>query len=384
MKSLLINTQLNTAQLITPQYTSLLHKRQHSSMPILTYITPWNSNGYQYTVDYIYKFDIISPVWYTMKLSTTQSTNNNKSSRFHAYIDGRLNTDNYYLTELHNKSIEFNHTISITPRILLEFDNAGTILKLIKSNKLQQYVTHKIIALIQQYSYNGIVLECTNVYPITQQLINDKSIGNKLVNKFIVTFSRAIKQYNNKLLFILVVRPTNPNSLYYNYHDFLYTQSSVDYISLMTYDYSASSTTPGGNAPIQWISDSIHNLIGVHNLNNHTITNKLLIGLNYYGYQWNNMNQLQSQQPNAVISDQWIYMINDALNHNDLVTIDWLDDIAEHRVTIQHITDTIHTNIMMIPTVTSIYRRIELCKKYNTGISIWELGQGNTDLISLL
>jgi chitinase domain-containing protein 1 len=69
--------------------------------------------------------------------------------------------------------------------------------------------------------------------------------------------------------------------------DFEKLRDSYDSFSVMTYDYSSNSN-PGANSPITWARTCMENLCP-SNTNDHTCKSKLLMGLNFYGYDYTPM-----------------------------------------------------------------------------------------------
>ena len=50
----------------------MLDQEQHSELTVLGYVTPWNPRGKHLTEEYRRKFDLVSPVWYTVHADESQ------------------------------------------------------------------------------------------------------------------------------------------------------------------------------------------------------------------------------------------------------------------------------------------------------------------------
>ncbi|CAI0469915.1 unnamed protein product [Linum tenue] len=68
---------------------SLNASRRNYAYPVLAYVTPWNSKGYDVAKKYTKKFTHISPVWYDLK-----------SQGSGLVLDGRHNADTGWMSEL--------------------------------------------------------------------------------------------------------------------------------------------------------------------------------------------------------------------------------------------------------------------------------------------
>ncbi|EPS63314.1 hypothetical protein M569_11472, partial [Genlisea aurea] len=107
--------------------------------PMLAYITPWNSQGYEMANRFVNKFTHLSPVWYEIK---------SKGAGF--ILEGRDNSDKAWMRETRRIS-----NIKILPRILLE----AFPMQLLRKKRHRDEVIDLIVSECLVMQYDGIVLE---------------------------------------------------------------------------------------------------------------------------------------------------------------------------------------------------------------------------------
>ena len=88
-------------------------------------------------------------------------------------------------------------------------------------------------------------------------------------------------------------------------------------------------------------------------------SSKILLGLNLYGYRY----MLDGSEP--IIGSNYLKY----LKENDDVQLQFDDKSVEHFI---HYND----EYIFYPTLYSIKKRIDLAAEFQTGLSLWELGQG--------
>ncbi|KAG6749607.1 hypothetical protein POTOM_046665 [Populus tomentosa] len=240
---------------------------RHYTYPVLAYITPWNSKGYEMAKRFTNKFTILSPVWYDLKSQGTGLV-----------LEGRHNADMGWISELRR-----NGNALVLPRVVLE----AFPKELLKKKKLRDKAIDLIISECKEMEYDGIVLESWSRWA-AYGVLHDPEMRNKAL-QFIkqlghamhsVISSRNGKQY---LQLVYVIGP--PYSEKLQPHDFgpedLQSLSDdVDGFSFMTYDFS-SPHNPGPNAPLKWIRFTLQILLG--NSGARALANKIFLGINFYG-----------------------------------------------------------------------------------------------------
>lgn len=76
--------------------------------------------------------------------------------------------------------------------------------------------------------------------------------------------------------------PYAPSSPLFAHEDLLEVHDAVDWLSLMTYDYSTAQR-PGPSAPLGWMEKSVKALLGETFALGGPVAAKVLLGLNFYG-----------------------------------------------------------------------------------------------------
>lgn len=149
------------------------------------------------------------------------------------------------------------------------------------------------------------------------------------------------------------------------------TLTSVDYISFMTYDYTVTNY-PGPNAPLDWITKTVMEIIPHEKREDIKVTNKIMLGLNFYGMKFE-----QPSAPSPIVGQQYL----DTIKERKRDSLRWSSVHAEHAFTFRQ--KNLKTSIFY-PTLKSINERLEFARKQGLGISIWDLGQGLNYFYDLL
>jgi len=136
----------------------------------------------------------------------------------------------------------------------------------------------------------------------------------------------------------------------------------------------------GANSPVKWIKKSVEALIP-----NKAERKKLLIGLNFYGYQYT------STGGHPVFGTEYMELLANAQS------IQWSEDAEEHFFEAKYViflyflyrnfvsyfspvnlifrTES-GKHMVFYPTLLSVQKRIKLAEDMGCGLAIWELGQG--------
>jgi len=237
--------------------------------------------------------------------------------------------------------------VKILPRVLFDQWTSDDFYALFTTGTEPKELIKTLITSAKAYKFDGVVLE------VWSQLGGQ---AKKALHTLIKQIGEAFQKAN--LVLVLVIPPPTTNSGkegMINLEDIKQIYHSVDYFSVMTYDYS-NPERPGANSPINWITKCIEALCPMK-----AERSKFLVGLNFYGYDF------------TTTGGRPIF----GKSYSDLLKttkkIHWSDDVEEHYFETK-IEDGTHT--VFYPSLLSIKRRIELAEKLGTGIAIWELGQG--------
>lgn len=333
---------------------------RHYTYPVLAYITPWNSKGYDLAKRFISKFTHLSPVWYDLK-----------SQGSGLVLEGRHHADGRWISELRMKG-----NSKVVPRVVLE----AFPRELLRKKKLRNKAINLIVTECREMEYDGIVLESWSRWA-AYGILHDPEVRNMAL-QFIKQLGDALHSESTSgdskqhLELIYVIGP--PNSERLQEHDFgpedLQTLSdAVDSFSLMTYDFSGSQQ-PGPNAPLKWIHSTLNLLLSSSGNGARKLNPKILLGINFYGND---------------------YLLSEGAGGGAITGRDYLSLLEKHRPELQwekisgeHFFFYSESNRIkhgvFYPTLMSISLRLAEAQAWGTGISIWEIGQGLDYFLDLL
>jgi len=100
----IVKTDINFQEILTEHSKASENSTRHYDYPVLAYITPWNSKGYDMAKIFNSKFTHLSPVWYDLK-----------SQGSGLVLEGRHNADKGWIQELRSRG-----NALILPRVVLE------------------------------------------------------------------------------------------------------------------------------------------------------------------------------------------------------------------------------------------------------------------------
>ncbi|KAF8379676.1 hypothetical protein HHK36_029120 [Tetracentron sinense] len=334
--------------------------RRHYTYPILAYITPWNSRGYELAKRFSSKLTHISPVWYDLKSEGTQLV-----------LEGRHNADMGWISELRRNG----HAL-VLPRIVLEaFPN-----ELFRKKKQRDKAIDLVITECKEMGYDGIVLESWSRWA-AYGVLNDPDM-RKTALQFIKLLGQALhsasSERNNEdgLQLVYVIGP--PHSENVQEHDFgpedlLSLSDAVDGFSLMTYDFS-SPHNPGPSAPLKWIQSTLRLLLGTTVNSARSLSHKIFIGINFYG---NDFILSEGLGGGAITGREYLSLLE---KHKPV--LQWEKKSGEHFFLYS---DDHHIkHAVFYPSLMSISMRLKEAHSWGAGISIWEIGQGLDYFFDLL
>ncbi|KAG0492117.1 hypothetical protein HPP92_005219 [Vanilla planifolia] len=324
---------------------------RYFSNPVLAYITPWNSRGYEVAKEFTSKFTHLSPVWYELK-----------SQGKKLFLDGRHNVDMAWMLELKK-----SRNALVLPRVVLEAFPADLLLK----KKQWSKATDIILKECKELEYDGIVLESWSRWA-HYGVLHDPDM-RRMALEFIKHVGLALHSLNSirnsshhlELIYVIPA-PRSQNLAEYDFgpQDLHQIADVVDGFSLMTYDFSGPQN-PGPVAPLSWIHSSLQLLLGADNQDGPPRhASKIFLGINLYG------------------SD---FVVTGGSGMEAIIGRDYLSKLEMHRAVLrwdeksaEHFFIYSQHNLqraVFYPTLKSISVRLDAARSWGAGLSLWEIGQ---------
>ncbi|KAM1470285.1 hypothetical protein TB2_040800 [Malus domestica] len=324
---------------------------RHFVYPVLAYITPWNSKGYDMAKWFNSKFTHLSPIWYDLK-----------SQGNSLILEGRHNADMGWISDLRMAGDAW-----VLPRVVLEAFPA----ELLTKKKQRSKAINLIVNECKEMRYDGIVLESWSRWA-AYRILHDPSLRN-LALQFIKELGDALhgvsleRNDKQRLQLVYVIGP--PHSEKLQPHDFgpkdlQSLDDAVDGFSLMTYDFSGPNN-PGPNAPLKWIHSTMQLLLGTNK--NSALACKIFLGINFYG---NDFVLTGGPGGGAITGRDYLSLLE---KHKP--ELEWEKNSAEHLFFYSD--DESNYHAVFYPSPMSISVRLEEARKWGCGISIWEIGQAS-------
>ncbi|KAL3517276.1 hypothetical protein ACH5RR_024178 [Cinchona calisaya] len=346
----LVKTDVNYRQILAEHMkVSENASRRQFENPVLAYITPWNSKGYDLAKKFTSKLTHLSPVWYDLK-----------SEGSTLVLEGRHNADSGWISEIRMKG-----DAKILPRVVLEAIPVDMLTK----KKQRKKVINLIVAECKEMDYDGIVLESWSRWANYGVLHNPEM--RKMALQFIKQLGEAmhsviLERSRQTLLLVYVIGPPYSDEL--QPHDFgpddlLSLSNVVDGFSLMTYDFSVPHN-PGPNAPLKWIHSILKLLLGSDN-GGQSLAKKIFVGINFYGKDFVH----SGGGGGPILGRDFLSLLE---QHSPV--LQWEKNSAEHFFLYS---DNKHIkHVVFYPSLMSISVRLEEARLWGAGISVWEIGQG--------
>ncbi|KAL5727069.1 hypothetical protein ACHQM5_000301 [Ranunculus cassubicifolius] len=357
----LVTPNIIYQQIITENYrVSENVSRRHYTYPILAYITPWNSRGYEMAKKFNSKFTHLSPVWYDLKSEGTQ-----------LILEGRHNADLGWMSELRKNG----HAL-VMPRIVLEVPPNVYLSK----KKQRDKIIDLIVTECRELGYDGIILESWSRWA-AYGVLHDPDMRNKAL-KFIRQLGQALhsitseRNAGSQLQLVYVIGPPHSANLQeYDFgpEDLQSLGDTVDGFSLMTYDFS-NPHNPGPNAPLKWIQSVMRILLASTSSKEQSIAYKIFIGINFYG---NDFLLSKGDGGGAITGRDYVSLLE-----KYRPVLQWDEKSEEHMFVYSDTQGIKHA--VFYPSLMSISLRLEDARAWGAGISIWEIGQGLDYFFDLL
>lgn len=204
--------------------------------------------------------DFVSPNWYT--LNNIQSGQVVANGTFTGlWAEGSAN-----YTQLVNSA----HTrgLKVLPLIASEWNSNGmaAIDSLLTHTTERENLVTNLVQMVKNTGVDGVVIDF--------EYLSDSS--GPFLTQFMQSLYTKLHAQNKMVVMAVMSRTSSTEYKEFNYHDL---SQYVDYLNIMTYDYSLS--TPGPVAPIAWVKKVLdYTQTQIPNMS------KVLMGIPYYGRDW--------------------------------------------------------------------------------------------------
>lgn len=330
----LVTSKISNKKEILEHFQAYYEKTDFNNFErtVLGYVTPWNNHGYD--VAKIFggsKINLVSPVWLQLHPGDYK-------------VHGLHDKDNKWMAKVKKANAK------LLPRLLFDKWTGNDYMKLFAQDSHEiEKVKKVLVDLCNEHNFDGLVLE------VWSQLGGQ---ARPQLRKVISEIASALKKAG-KLIILVIPPPLYHNDVkgMFDADDLDRLADTVDFFSLMTYDYS-NPQRPGPNSPIHWIKKCV-----VHLDPNEYYRAQILLGLNFYGYDYTS----EGGQP--VVGHEFVKILQEGSS----LKFKWDSEAEEHFIEAKY-NGRKHT--VFFPSLNSIQNRIQLAKELGTGLSIWELGQG--------
>ncbi|KAK9516606.1 hypothetical protein VZT92_024526 [Zoarces viviparus] len=306
--------------------------------PVLGYVTPWNSYGYDVAKRFSAKLPLVCPVWLQLL---------------------RRGPETFHVTGLHDhdpgwvKAIrKSNKKVRMVPRLVFDGWSYQDYMRVVGSEDEIEELGSELVDVAKTEGFDGFVLEFWS------------QLGGKKRKELVHMVKHICETLKAKRLDCILVIPPAVTSVgepgMFGREEFEQLAPVVDGFSLMTYEYSSVARL-GPNAPLPWVRDCVLQLAP-----NTQWREKILLGLNLYGLDY------PSQGPEGtepIVGHRYTVILRE--NRPKLL---WDDYSAEHYFSYKSNNAVQH--VVYYPSLKSVFMRISLATELGTGISLWELGQG--------
>ncbi|XP_076027128.1 chitinase domain-containing protein 1 [Genypterus blacodes] len=303
--------------------------------PVLGYVTPWNSHGYDIAKTFGPKLTSLSPVWLQLR---------------------RRGPETFDVTGLHDhdpgwvKAVrKSNKKVKMLPRLLFDGWSYEDYMSVLESEDEIEELGSELVDVAKTEGFDGFTLELWS------------HLGGNKRKELVHMVKHLCETLKTKRLECVLVIPPAVTSAgqpgMFGREEFEQLAPVVDGFSLMTYDYS-SGGRPGPSSPLPWVRESVLQLSPSGQWRQ-----KILLGVNLYGLDF------ASQGTEPILGGRYIEILREFRPK-----LLWEEYSAEHYFTYRRNSGVKH--VVYYPSLKSIFMRISLATELGTGLSLWELGQG--------
>uniref|UniRef100_A0A1A8C5P8 Chitinase domain-containing protein 1 n=1 Tax=Nothobranchius kadleci TaxID=1051664 RepID=A0A1A8C5P8_NOTKA len=251
----LVVSDLHWKDIVKEERRYCSHIKKTFQGPVLGYVTPWNSHGYDVAKMFGSKLTSVSPVWLQLRRRAPETFD----------VTGLHDHDSSWVKAVRKS----NKKVRMVPRLLFDGWSYHDYMSVLGSEDEIEELGSELVDVAKTEGFDGFTLE------LWSQLGGNKR--EELVH-LVKHICEALK--SKKLDCILVIPPAVTNTGQpgmFGREEFEELAPVVDGFSLMTYDYS-SGPNPGPSAPLPWVRECVLQLSP-----NTQWRQKILLGLNLYG-----------------------------------------------------------------------------------------------------
>uniref|UniRef100_A0A8C6L4A7 Chitinase domain-containing protein 1 n=1 Tax=Nothobranchius furzeri TaxID=105023 RepID=A0A8C6L4A7_NOTFU len=331
----LVVSDLHWKDIVKEEKRYCSHIKKTFQGPVLGYVTPWNSHGYDVAKMFGSKLTSVSPVWLQLRRRAPETFD----------VTGLHDHDSSWVKAVRKS----NKKVRMVPRLLFDGWSYHDYMSVLGSEDEIEELGSELVDVAKTEGFDGFTLE------LWSQLGGNKR--EELVH-LVKHICEALK--SKKLDCILVIPPAVTNTGQpgmFGREEFEELAPVVDGFSLMTYDYS-SGPNPGPSAPLPWVRECVLQLSP-----NTQWRQKILLGLNLYGLDFS------SHGAEPVLGGRYVDILRE---HRPKLL--WDEYSTEHYFSYKRYK--LCKILQRKKETKSIYQRVSLASELGTGISLWELGQG--------
>lgn len=356
----------------------------------LGYVTPWNSRGYTLASVFARKFDILSPVWFQLRIKKRKRNNKDKNKgkgeeeegkmgSFHVSLAGHDAVDKTWAAKVQAKGAK------VYPRVLIEASDMSEYVALLSTKApsgvgvgseisgggpvLQEGVA-LIREMVEEGGYDGVVLDTGGV-PVMRI-----SSGG---------FVTLVSELSKATSVIIVAPPAHPSldqegsRQRFDWQDLEEIHPYIEAVSLMSYDAS-SGAAPGPSSPLSWIETTLGSLLPPPSHPKYAIlAQKILLGINFYAADYT-----LPAGGGPILCSQVLSILGDLIDSGSDPVLQW-DAVAAEHVLSYTLPTSGTSHLLYTPSLAYIQTRLDLATSASLGgIAIWELGQGLDYFFDLL
>lgn len=137
--------------------------KRHPDLPVLGYVTPWNPRGKQLVEDYREKFDLVSPVWYTVH---ADEANVDGVYAVRGGPPAKEDEDWYQRLQNPTASSGAAKSLQVVPRFILDGWDQDNFQNLIFNETRWRLLSDAIMDVVAERSFDGVVFESGASYAL--------------------------------------------------------------------------------------------------------------------------------------------------------------------------------------------------------------------------